>query len=167
MAISPRSNRLHKEALEDRTMLDGDLAPAVFDSPWFEDGGVFETPDSPAKMPMPAFSSKPDAPATLYLDFSCHNETAWENGQPGTTCFKFETPAFELLQETPQEDFSSFDSIEVRVIKEIWQAVAENFAQFNVNVTTVNPGNFSDRKAMRVAVGGLYQDSYRSMLQYR
>ena len=166
MTISPKRNCLHTETLEDRTMVDGGLAAAVFDSPSFEDDGVIENPDTPVEISVPTYSSKPDAPATLYLDFNGHNEAVWGNGQPGETYYNAETPVLELFRGTSQEDFSNSNSIEVRVIKEIWQAVAEKFAPFNVNVTTVNPGDFSHGKARRLAVGGLYQDYYRSKLQY-
>jgi len=72
-----------------------------------------------------------------------------------------------LVTATSRNAFGKSTSIEVRVIKEIWQAIAEKFAQFNVNVTTIHPDVCADRKALRVAVGRLYQECYRSMLQYR
>lgn len=132
----------------------------------FEDNEVFENLDTPAEVSIPAYSSKPDAPATLYLDFNDHKEAVTGSDQPGEPSSN-KTPEFALLRGTLPEDFSNSHSIGVRVIKEIWQAVAEKYARFNVNVTTVHPGDFSDGKALRVAVGGLYQDCYRSMLQYR
>ncbi|MDC0936521.1 hypothetical protein OAS39_09545 [Pirellulales bacterium] len=155
------------ETLDDRTMFDGGFIAAGFDSPSLEDSEVFEIPDTFRETSIPAYSSKPDAPATLYLDFNGHNGAVRGNDQPGDPFFNVLTPEFELVRGTSQEDFSNPHSIEVRVILEIWQAAAEKCAAFNVNVTTVDPGDFSDGKARRVAVAGLYRDCYRSMLQYR
>ncbi len=161
MAISTKRNRLHMETLEDRAMFDGGLVAAAFDLPTYGGGDdVFENPDMPAAISVPAYSSKPDAPATLYLDFNGHYEAVWGTGNPEHTYYNVETPAFELFKGTAQEDYGSFNDTELRVINEIWQAVAEDYAPFNVNVTTVDPGDFSDGKAVRVAIGGSNQDWY-------
>src|SRR5262249_37831715 len=37
---------------------------------------------------------------------------------------------------------------------EIWQCVAEDYAPFNINVTTVDPGSYPDGVALKVVVGG-------------
>ncbi len=89
---------------------------------------------------------------TIYLDFNGHFEPVWGSHE------NVKTPVFEMFQGKPEEDFTSFNDIELRVINEIWRAVAEDFAPFDINVTTVDPGDFSDRKAVRVAIGGSNQD---------
>ena len=40
---------------------------------------------------------------------------------------------------------------EISRITEIWARVAEDFAPFDINVTTVDPGSFNNREALRVA----------------
>jgi hypothetical protein len=166
MAVDSGSNRLQLEAWKDRTMFDGRLAAAASASPAFEPGGLFEAQDTPREFSIPKYNSKPGAPATLYLDFSGQCE-AGEHNQADEPDGGFEQSECELVTATSRNAFGKSTSIEVRVIKEIWQAIAEKFAQFNVNVTTVHPDVCSDRKALRVAVGRLYQECYRSMLQYR
>src|SRR5262245_42335430 len=86
---------------------------------------------------VPAFSSLPGAPATLYLDFDGHHEFLWG------THFNVDTPAYDT-----DGDPSSFSAAEQSAIQSIWQQVAEDYAPFNLNVTTVDPGDFSDGKAL-------------------
>ncbi len=162
MAFFSRSNRFQLEASAVRRMPAGKSGTRVFDSSSCEDDTLL---DAPAAISVPAYSSKPDAPATLFLDLNGHKDTARGNGQPGETYDKLPTPTLDLTKETSQEVFGS--SVELRVINEIWKTFAEYFASFNVNVTTVNPGDFSNGKVLRLAIGGLYQEMYRSMLQYR
>jgi hypothetical protein len=76
----------------------------------------------------PAFSSRPGAPYTLYLNFAGFSYTGtWSGQTPGVTpAYNGQTgPTF-----TPQEQAN---------IKNIWARVAEAYAPFNVNVTTVDP----------------------------
>lgn len=76
----------------------------------------------------PAFSSRPGAPYTLYLNFSGFSWTGtWGSGTPGVI------PAYNN-QTGPQ-----FTPAEQANIKNIWARVAEAYAPFNVNVTTVDP----------------------------
>lgn len=65
------------------------------------------------------------------------------------------TPVFDV-----DGNSSTFSPDEVSRITEIWRRVAEDYAPFNINVTTVNPGTFSDRRGLRVAIGGRWQDWY-------
>ena len=55
---------------------------------------------------------------------------------------------------------TSFSTAEIAAIDEIWSRVAEDFAPFNLNVTTVAPPVITDRVAARVAIGGSYSDWY-------
>jgi|GEM_PF-4011198 len=100
-------------------------------------------------------SSRPLANHTIYLDFNGHVTfgTKWNNGATGT----FSTPAYSL-----DADFKNFSSTEHAAIQEIWARVAEDFAPFDVNVTTYEPdlfdlskGSSSDQRwGVRVVIGG-------------
>lgn len=85
---------------------------------------------------VPALSSDPAAPATLYLDFV---------GDPNT----HSTPAYDL-----DGDPTTFSDAELANIREIWARVAEKFSPFNLNVTTVDPGPPTPLRVLRVLVGG-------------
>lgn len=76
----------------------------------------------------PAFSSRPGAPYTLYLNFAGFSYTGTWGGQtPGVT------PAYN------GQTGPTFTAQEQANIKNIWARVAEAYAPFNVNVTTVDP----------------------------
>lgn len=77
-------------------------------------------------------SSRPEAPVTLYLNFTGHDlaDTAWVTAdQPDTT----------LAPWTLDRDPSTFNTNERVVITAVWEAVAEDFAPFDINVTTKAP----------------------------
>ena len=79
----------------------------------------------------PAFSSLQGAAYTIYLDFSGFNFSGnWDNGSsvPGST------PAY-----TVDGNANAFSALEVANIQNIWSRVAEKYAPFNINVTTVDP----------------------------
>lgn len=98
---------------------------------------------------VPQYSSLPSAPATLYLDFNGHTEASWGGYQ------NVQTPAYDT-----NGNPNSFSSQELAAIKEIWSRVAEDYAPFNLNVTTVDPGGWSNPNipALRVAIGGSHND---------
>jgi len=150
MAISTSKKQLRMETLEDRTMFDGAWASSVLELPTYDPSEyVLENPEVPAAVAAPAYSSKPDAPASIYLDFNGNFERAWSSWR------NVSTPVFDL-----DGNSSEFNNIEKRWIQEIWHHVSEDFAPFDVNVTTVDPGDFSDGKAVRVAIGGSSEDWY-------
>jgi hypothetical protein len=184
-----RRTRPQLECLEDRLLLHGGLdtlplpalAPATAGSgPLLLPGGSGQPPappgpagdpepggrHSPAPPPaappptlaVPALSSNPGAPATLYLDFDGHYERWWGSCWLGLCPGGHDNvynPVFSL-----DNDPTTFNSAELAVINQVWQRVAEDFAPFNLNVTTVNPGDFADRKALRVSIGGSWQTWY-------
>src|SRR5215469_6320685 len=80
---------------------------------------------------IPALNSDPGAPHTLYLDF--HGEPSEYWGLQTVPA----TPAYDV-----DGDPTTFSSQELANIQEIWSRVAEAFSPFNVNVTTVDPGNW-------------------------
>src|SRR5437773_3320769 len=98
---------------------------------------------------VPQLSSRPGAAASLYLDFDGHLERQW--GSHANVV----TPAYDT-----DGNPSSFSAAELAAIREIWVRVAEDYAPFNINVTTVAPPLIADRVAARVAVGGSYSDWY-------
>jgi hypothetical protein len=98
-------------------------------------------------------SSLPGAEHTIYLDFDGHTTTGTQwNAAYGTII----TPAYDT-----DGDVSTFSLAELEVIQRTWLRVAEDFAPFNVNVTTVEPpvsdlirSDSSDtRWGVRVVVG--------------
>lgn len=95
----------------------------------------------------PARESKPDAAKTVYLDFTGHTES-----RP----FGLEslvTPVFDMDGESD----GHFSLTELAVIDDVWAHVAEDYAPFNVNVTTAKaPGD----DGVRVAIGGDWDDWY-------
>ena len=113
--------------------------------------GVFtdsDVPDEPlgAKHPLssiPELHSNPGAPVTIYLDFDGHFEATWGAYSNVTT------PVYDT-----DGDPTTFSDAELAAIREVWERVAEDYAPFNVNVTTVNPGSFANRQALRVSIGG-------------
>jgi hypothetical protein len=113
--------------------------------------------DRDREMGLPLLDSNPGAPVALYLDFTGNFEATWWNSdgdfpKPGRPVV---TPVFNL-----DNDPTKFGGIEQGMIKEIWARVAEDFAPFNVNVTTHYYGGFNDGQALKVAIGGLDTDWY-------
>ena len=104
---------------------------------------------------IPALSSLPGATATFYLDF--HGESA----QPWGWSSAPATPAYDT-----DGDPSTYSAQELTNVQQIWSRVSEAFSPFNVNVTTVDPGNWNlDGQAttvpgaaannqLRVVIGG-------------
>lgn len=132
--------------------------------------GAPKSPPTPSEPPLPApspfplaLSSKPDSKRVIYLDFDGHitSSTPWNehftNGQD------IATPPFDL-----DGDPKRFSAHEQLIIQRTWQRVAEAFAPFDVNVTTVDPGLNALTKSypwdqtygMRVVIGGSSRDWY-------
>ncbi|QDT92883.1 choice-of-anchor Q domain-containing protein [Gimesia algae] len=76
-------------------------------------------------------SSLPGSNFTIYLDFDGHTTT----GTQWNTAFgTIVTPAYDT-----DGNVGSFSLAEIEVIQRTWLRVAEDFAPFNVNVTTAEP----------------------------
>jgi hypothetical protein len=77
--------------------------------------------------------SRPGANRVIYLDFDGQilSGTAW-NTSTGGTCYAepYDTDS------SP----STFDATELAVVKSVWRRVAEDYALFDVDVTTEDPG---------------------------
>ena len=110
----------------------------------------------------PALSSRAGAAYTVYLNFSGFNFT----GTWGGTYDNGGTPGVTAAY-TADADASTFSTAEQANIKNVWSRVAEKYAAFNVNVTTVDPSglaatNYSGRQAyydntprvMQTVIGG-------------
>ncbi len=100
---------------------------------------------------LPTLSSLPGATATIYLDFTGHDEAAWG------TYTDVHSPVFDL-----DGDLTTYSDRELAVIESVWRQVAEDFSPFNLNVTTVAPPSFGDHEAIRVVIGGSSSDWYGS-----
>ena len=92
---------------------------------------------------LPQLNSNLGAKATVYLDFDGHFEASWGSYS------NIVTPAF-----SQDGDTTTFTDGELETITKIWMAVAEDYAPFNVNVTTVEPPSFANGVAVRVSIGG-------------
>jgi hypothetical protein len=124
------------------------LLPAQGDSPT----AVVSSSGGPEAAPLtslPLLSSNSTATAKLFLDFNGHFESSWSFRTNVTT------PAFD--QDGNVNDFSAS---ELAAIQEIWARVAEDYAPFNIDVTTIDPGHQSNGVVAVVAIGGSYSDWY-------
>ena len=76
--------------------------------------------------------SKPSAPVVIYLDFTGHTTTgtAWNNSYGSTIV----SGALNY-----DSDATTFSATERTVISKVWAGVAEDYAPFNVDVTTQEP----------------------------
>jgi hypothetical protein len=79
--------------------------------------------------------SRPSASRKIYLDFTGHTTagTAWNGAWNNPS---FTTPPFTL-----DADTTTFNAAEHAAIQTVWRQMAEDFAQFDVDVTTEDPGS--------------------------
>ena len=77
-----------------------------------------------------ALASRPGSTRTVYLDFdgATYSGTRWKNGA------EIVSPAYSI-----DGDRSTFSDVERAQIYLAWRTVAEDYAPFDVNVTTVRP----------------------------
>lgn len=138
-----RPFRLGLESLEPRVVLDAGLMADLsmqLALPWT----------------VPALESHPGAEATLYLDFNGHFEEMWGYDTLPLGDGRWDdvvTPAFDL-----DGDPGTFNAEERDWIEEVFLTVAEDYAPFDINVTTIAPRSFHDGEALRVAIGGSNSD---------
>jgi hypothetical protein len=92
---------------------------------------------------IPLLHSRPSATAKFYLDFNGHFESIWGSYSNVTT------PVYDR-----DGDATTFSNSELTTIQEIWARVSEDFAPFNIDVTTEDPGNFSNGVGLRASIGG-------------
>lgn len=95
---------------------------------------------------LPQLNSLPGSQFTLFLDFDGGYTTGWESTAVYTPPYDFDG------------NLNSFSTAELNSIQEIWTRVAEDYAPFNINVTTVDPGNLTNGRTAKMAIGGDYSD---------
>jgi hypothetical protein len=108
--------------------------------------------------------SRPSATKKIYLDFDGHTTTgtSWNTSKNITTIV---TPPYDIGDGSGT---ASFSNAELERIQYIWQRVAEDFAPFDVDVTTEDPGatglskssNSDVNYGIRVCIGGSSYDWY-------
>ena len=100
---------------------------------------------------LPLLSSNPTATSKMFLDFDGHTTsgTTWNSSFNGGA--NIVTPAYSIDANT-----TTFSTTEVARIEEIWKRVAEDYAPFNIDVTTIDPGNLNTANNIRVVIGGAW-----------
>lgn len=139
------------QSLESRQLQTIGIAPAIDGVSRTITGNSEEAPpdwdvqtETRASSPqVPAYSSLPSARAKLYLDFDGHVQNNWGSYR------QILTPVFDV-----DGDESSFNDTEKAMMEAIWAQVSEDFAPFNLDVTTVKPSSLRDREGMRISIGG-------------
>jgi hypothetical protein len=130
--------------------VDGEGAVLYVDNFALDPAGALADPEAAtvlsvvAVSPFPAslkFHSKPGAPNILYLNFSGStvSGTAWNTslGRASIPAVAFSTDG----------DYATFNDAEQVAIKRVWQRMAEDYAPFNIDVTTEPPPTFTTRTA--------------------
>ncbi len=125
---------------------DHDLHLAAGHAPAYFCYGMKEAPVGPDTTPItttPSYPqaqtfllhSRPSATRKIYLDFTGHTTagTAWNGAWNNPS---FTTPPFTL-----DADTTTFNTAEHAAIQTVWRQMAEDFAQFDVDVTTEDPGS--------------------------
>lgn len=112
--------------------------------------GEVELLEARALLTVPELSSLPGAPATLFLDFDGQTEPAssgwsqqFNSGNP------LVTPPFDR-----DGDPATVNAAEQQIIRQTWARIAEDFAPFTVNVTTIDPGSYNNFETINVVIGG-------------
>ncbi len=97
-----------------------------------------------------ALESKPNAPVSVFLAF---NGGFLPDGSPLLGTRAFGTGQRGISPYDSNGDLFTFTQTELDEMAQIWARVAEDFAPFDVNVTTVRPANLNDREAMQIIIG--------------
>ncbi|MEG4634711.1 Ig-like domain-containing protein, partial [Microcoleus sp. AR_TQ3_B6] len=104
---------------------------------------------------LPLLSSNPSATSKIFLDFNGHTTSGTDWNTFYNRGANIVTPAYSI-----DADTTTFSTTEVATIQEIWQRVAEDYAPFNVDVTTIDPGNLNAANNIRVVIGGSWDQWY-------
>ncbi len=100
---------------------------------------------------LPVLHSNPSASKKIYLNFVGCSSRTW-GAYAGAYSPPYDTDG----------NTSSLTTTEANNIYQIWQRVAEDYAPFNLDVTTESPGSFSSNQAMEVCIGGSWSLWYGS-----
>jgi hypothetical protein len=83
-----------------------------------------------------ALHSRPGAPRVVYLNFRGENVSGSEwNARTGRTVHP-------MKAYSEDSNFATFTQAELNTIAEVWKRIAEDFAPFNIDVTTQRPAAF-------------------------
>lgn len=123
--------------------------------------------DAPTQTPppsVPVYNSLPGAPTSVYLDFDGHTErfkTSCTYVLGVEVSCEYTTAVTPIYERTGdgESDRNTFSPEELDGIFETWQRVSEDYAPYNVNVTT-DPAVYEATGGVRVAIGGLDTDWY-------
>jgi hypothetical protein len=137
---------------EDLPSLHADSDGGIFYACGLRKEAVLMSSEPPAKIegaalsvsPFPEsliFHSKPGAPNVLYLNFRGEDVT---NTEWNKVVNRAVIPAVAFSTDS---DLTTFSASEQTAIKRIWQRVAEDYAPFDINVTTERPATFNIRTA--------------------
>jgi hypothetical protein len=80
----------------------------------------------------------------VYLDFDGNTGPVGWCGTAGTII----TQVFSI-----DGDFTTYSASELSVIDSVYKRMAEDFAPFNISVTTILPSDFNNKHALRIAIG--------------
>jgi Fibronectin type III domain/Metallo-peptidase family M12B Reprolysin-like len=133
------AEKLRELLLEDQTAWLDDDARLYYQEPAATVGTTSSASTTPAAASPPdqtfSLHSKPGSSRTIYLDFDGHNVsgTVWNSGSGVSSGFK---PAWTL-----DADPATFNDTERAAVQSIWRRVAEDFAAFDVDVTTQEPAS--------------------------
>ncbi|BCX47559.1 T9SSC-terminal target domain-containing protein [Haloferula helveola] len=118
-----------------------DPAPAPAEEPTDPTLGEAAVPVSPFPEHL-KFHSRPGLTKRIYINFSGQNVTgtAWNNSLGRSTIF--------ALPFSTDSDTSTFSDSEQAAIKRIWQRMAEDFAPFDIDVTTEPPPSINNTTAV-------------------
>ena len=97
---------------------------------------------------IPALSSLPGAARSIYLDFNGHFQATWNRTDSGQQYTNVSAGQFNI------DNTAGISDAEALAIRKIWETVADDYAPFNVNVTTVVPTSFANGVALRVVMAG-------------
>ena len=141
-------------ATDDQSVADGGGTQPEGGLPSGSDNG-FHVMDGPANLDVPLYHSNPSFPKKLYLDFDGHIATGtnWNNQTYITgvnTGATITAPAY-----SADTDLTTFNASELTQIQQVWARVSEDYAPFQVDVTTEEPPASlftAGSQAMRVVI---------------
>jgi hypothetical protein len=90
---------------------------------------------------LPALHSRPGASKVIFIDFDGHviTNTAWNKIASYGPVTRWDCRPYDT-----DGDETTFSEVELAAITQIWQRVAEDFAPFDVNVTTEQPATWHE-----------------------
>jgi hypothetical protein len=109
---------------------------------------------SAASATLPLLHSNDGASKVLYLNFLGNEIQEDFDAGNGRNLKGLVTRAFDF-----DGDPTQFSGTEQTMIRNIWEIVAEDYAPFDIDVTTDYAGTFEDGVALNVAIGGTDRDA--------